>query len=79
MIRSGGSYGFTETERNPSSLTMRGVHKLVRRAANGNAGRAGSQPAGSPREADDKEKGRPAAACSLLPVNTRPAAKWLCS
>ena len=64
MIRSGGSSGFTEPERNPSPSRCSAYDKLV---SVRDAGRAGSQPAGAgPQEVDDKEKGRLAAACSLL-------------
>jgi hypothetical protein len=61
MIRWGGSSGFTEPERNPSSLTMLGVRQAVRRAINGDAGRAGFATGGEPQEVD-KGKGRPKAA-----------------
>jgi hypothetical protein len=66
MIRLGGSSGFTEPERNPSSLTMLGARQTCSASLQGDAGRGVAAGGGWPREVGEKAKGRPATACSLL-------------
>ena len=78
MIRSGGSSGFTEPERNPSSLTMLGVRQTCSASRTGMPGGRDRNRRGLTLKEVDKGKGRQAAARSLLLVNTRSAARWCC-